>query len=269
MHRTTTIFALLAVAALSAAPALADGSEPAKVEKPAIDVESRIADFKAAAKAAAGTSELAAALTALAGAGHHKAAAALAPYVAHQSDAVAEAAINGLGVLGAALELKYKPACTRPLLPLLKVDERQAYRARLAAQALERIGDDRVVAALTEAVESKSVEVAKAAIVALKTLRHRNAIEPLIKALVKLEWAPRGGGSAGSGTPASWGSGDLGDELAARIQALKQPLLDTLAAITGQSLATSQSYRKWWKDNQRTFRIVPPAAAAAKAGAKA
>ena len=258
MRQHLMTMTLLAGAALGA-PAWADGTEPAKGEQaPApVDIEATLAEFKGAVKAADGPEDLAKALTTLAAAGHHKAAAALAPYVAHRSDLVAEAAITGLGTLGAGLEAKHKPYCTKPLVALLKFDVRQPFRARLAAQNLERIGDERVVAALLDVIESKSIDVAKAAIVALRTLRHRAAIEPLIKALVKLEWSPPGGGGAGSGTPATWGSGDLGDELAARITALKQPVLDTLTAITGQRLDASLAWRKWWKANERTFRVAP------------
>jgi len=260
----TTTLKTLALAALllgSTAPAFADGSAPAKkAEAPVVDIAAALESFKEATKDAEEPKELANALTTLAASGHYKAAAQLARYLAHRSDVVAEAAINGLGALGASLELKYKPYCTRPLLPVLRLDERNPFRAKAAVAALEKIGDARIAAVLVGLVDSDNLDVAKAAVVALKTLKHRDSIDPLVKVLVKLEWAPKGRGGDGSsgGTPVGYGRGGLGNGLAERINALKAPVLETLAAITGERFSTSLDYRKWWKDNQRTFRIERP-----------
>ena len=259
-----TALSLGLLAALGApAHALSPFDTPtAKAKKKQPAVETYVAAFKGAVKGQKKSEPVARALAELAKAGHYKAARHLARYVFHRSDTVSEAAIKALGTLGAELAPKYKPHCTRPLLPVLRLDVKNPFRAGLAVRSLQQIGDARVAMVLLKLVGSKNLEVAKASVIALKTLKHIGVIEPLIKELTKLEWAPKGRGGNGSsgGTPVGWGRGGMGSKLQQRIQSLKQPLLDTLSAVTGKTHRTSQSYRKWWKDNKRSFRIAPPKA---------
>lgn len=266
-----TALSLGLMAALAApAGAMPFDTPKAEASKKHPAVETYIDSFKTAVKGQTKSEPIANALGALAKAGHYKAARYLAKYVFHKSDTVSEAAIKALGVLGAQLEMKYKPHCTKPLLPVLRLDQRNPFRANLAIRSLQQIGDARVALALVKLTGSKNLEVAKAAVLSLKTLKHTAVIDPLIKELTKLEWAPKGRGGNGSsgGTPVGWGRGGLGSKLQQRIQMLKQPVIETLAAITGTNLTTSLSYRSWWKDHKRSFRIAPPKTAKSKPAAK-
>jgi hypothetical protein len=40
------------------------------------------------------------------------------------------------------------------------------------------------------------------------------------------------------------------------MQHVKPEVVKALQAITGTSLTESQSFRKWWKDNKRSFKIA-------------
>lgn len=260
-HLTTSLFTI-ALTFGAVAPSLASPIETPKAERKAKPDAGTMLDLFKTQVDNADDEAIAKALTTLATAADEKVVRTLAKYVLHKSDEVADAAINGLGDLGAELTPRGKRLCLHAVLPVLRLTAKNPYRVGVACTSLEKIGDAACVPPLLRLLENENVKIAKAAAVVLKSVRSTAAIEPLLSQLTKLEWSPRGrmGGMGSSGaTPAGAGRGNLGDKLQERMTHVKPAVVEALQAITGTSLSSSQGFRKWWKDNKRTYRIAPAA----------
>jgi len=260
-HLTTSLFSIaLAVGAVAPSTAVAAPKDTPKAEKQADakpDAKTMIDVFKTQVKKAA-DEDVAKALETLATAADKKVVRYLAKYVMHKSDTVADAALTGLGTLSKDLGLRGKRMCMQAVMPALRLTKKNPYRVGVACTSLGTIGDVAAVRPLLKLVEHDNVKIAKAAATVLKTVKSTAAIDPLISELTKLEWSPRGrnAGSASGSTPAGFGRGNLGNKLQERMTHVKPEVVKALQAITGTSLSSSQSFRKWWKDNKRTFRIA-------------
>jgi len=110
-------------------------------------------------------------------------------------------------------------------------------------------------------VEDREVWVAKAAIDACGRIRAQEAIDPLLKALRRIE------GAAGYSEVypldeilegVSRGSllkPDPNQKRPTERDVLKQPILSALNSITKQSFPASKDWDSWWSKNKATFRV--------------
>jgi hypothetical protein len=110
-------------------------------------------------------------------------------------------------------------------------------------------------------VDDKEVWVAKAAIDAAGRIRTLESIEPLIKALRRVEGASGDievspiddlfeGASRGSLLKS-----DPAQKRPTEREVLKQPILAALSSVTKQSFLTSREWDVWWAKNKSSFRL--------------
>jgi hypothetical protein len=115
---------------------------------------------------------------------------------------------------------------------------------------------------IAKLVEDKEVWVAKAAIDACARIRCQEGIEPLLRALRRIE------GTAGDleVTPldqliegVSGGSlfrPDPAQKRPTERDVLKQPIHSALTSVTKQSFTSSREWDGWWQRNKSTFRVA-------------
>src|SRR5262249_30790710 len=116
-------------------------------------------------------------------------------------------------------------------------------------------------AEIAKLVEDKEVWVAKAAIDACGRIRVAEAVEPLLKALKRVE------GAAGDAEVnpldslvEGVGRGDLfrpdpNQKRPTEREVLKQPILGALNSVTKQSFQSSKDWDAWWSRNKASFRV--------------
>jgi HEAT repeat protein len=117
-------------------------------------------------------------------------------------------------------------------------------------------------AEISKLVDDREVWVAKAAIDACGRIRFPEAIEPLLKALKRIE------GIAGDAEVnplddliEGVGRGSLlkpepGQKRPSERDVLKAPILAALSSITKQNLASAKDWDVWWSKNKSTFRMA-------------
>ncbi len=131
-------------------------------------------------------------------------------------------------------------------------------------EILRALGNLRYKPAASEVarmVEDREVWVAKAAIDACGRIRTAEAIDPLLKALRRIE------GSMGDSevypldeilegvSRGSLFKPDPNQKRPTERDVLKQPILSALNAITKQSFPVSKDWDSWWSKNKATFRV--------------
>jgi hypothetical protein len=115
---------------------------------------------------------------------------------------------------------------------------------------------------IAKMVEDREVWVAKAAIDACGRIRVAEAVEPLLRALRRIE------GVAGDSevyplddilegvSRASLLKPDPGQKRPTERDVLRQPLLSALNSITKQSFPASKEWDTWWSKNKAGFRVA-------------
>lgn len=118
---------------------------------------------------------------------------------------------------------------------------------------------------VSKLVNDKEVWVAKAAIDASQKVRAQEAIEPLIRALHRIEG--KEGEAAVTSDPLDdlvegVGKNDLykrdprQPKRGTERELLREPILSALQSLTKQSFPTSKEWSDWWSKNKSTFRVA-------------
>jgi HEAT repeat protein len=204
-----------------------------------------------------------AAVHALSGRRHEKTVRALSPLLTRSSVPVR---ILAARVLGGFASL---PASSRELRQALRSPANQGKRhSAVRIEVLRALGAHGVKEAVPDVeglIEDREAWVAKAAVDAAGRLRCPSSVEPLLKALRRIE---------GPDAEADAGLDPLGRELGdARIDrlvdlgskaerkesqksVLREPLLAALRAITRQSFDSARAWEAWWAKAKKTFRVA-------------
>jgi hypothetical protein len=148
-------------------------------------------------------------------------------------------------------EYKGERLAAKGLIQMVDRYKRGTKWKHLVPYLLEHIGKlgyKPVALKINPLIGDPDLEIACAAVKALKHIRNKASIEPLIRLLAQLERIeikdydpdnPR----------------DPKRLLFERKQRLMQPIKDTLASLIGQYFETAGEYNDWWKKNKRDFKI--------------
>lgn len=204
-----------------------------------------------------------AAVHALSGQRHEKTVRCLAPLLTRSSVSVR---ILAARVLGGFASL---PPSARELRQALRSPANQGKRhSAVRIEVLRALGAHGVKEAAPEVedlIEDREAWVAKAAVDAAGRLRCPSSVEPLLKALRRIE-GPDAEADAGLDPIGR----ELGDakvgrlvELASKAErketqksVLREPLLAALRAITRQSFDRAKAWEAWWSKAKKTFRVA-------------
>lgn len=265
MFRVGFVGIALSMGAL-AANAQDDDAEKAAREKAAAEealktaeAKDKVKAYQGALKAAKEPGAMIDALKELAGCKHKLVVPALAMLLRFGDEAVGSEAARCIGEVGAALPKKEQPIAVSALTPILALDRSKPAVAVAAVKALATIGCPAALPSLFKYLDSKDNAVASASCAALGVIKDVSCIDPLIKALIKVDYNPSGGGGDAYASSGGTGYGrSPGAEAQARIDAIMQPCLKSLNAITGQSFQRANEWKNWWKMNRATFRLSEP-----------
>jgi hypothetical protein len=164
---------------------------------------------------------------------------AVAPHLLADGDLARHEAIGVLKVY------RRERAAGQALLAALPACKGKPTQLERLVAALGEVGIEEAVPALVEQIKSANKKVAAAAAKALGETGGAAVVDPLVKALRRLE-ADRGAYQLPTG-----GISNEGQE---RFAAIAPAALEALAAVTGQKLSNAAEYEEWWKKGQGTFK---------------
>lgn len=283
MHMATSFVRVgllgLGLVFAGAGMAVADGdadAEKAAKEKAAAEEAAKAAEakdkikaFQSTAKAAKEPGQIIDAIKELATCKHKSVVGALAGLLRFPDGAVAGEAARAIGEIGAGLAGKDRLVAVFALTPILAMDRTRPDVAIAAIKGLVTVGDIAALPSLFKYLDSKENGVASASITACGAIKHESCIDPLVKALIKVDFAPSGaGGNAWASSGGNGAGASPGPEAQARITAIMDPCLKSLNALTGQSFQRATEWKNWWRSNRATFKIEQPEPEKAETPAK-
>ena len=141
-----------------------------------------------------------------------------------------------------------------------KIRDKKITDVRIAAaRAVADLGQREGLPTLQGLADDKPFEMAREAVVGLGKIPDRSSVPLLIKLLREVERVPEdeilpglpfhGLGAGGAVVD------DARAEQRARREILLQPVLSSLAGLTGQKLGTYKEYHAWWSKNSSSFKI--------------
>jgi len=152
------------------------------------------------------------------------------------------------------------PGAASPLAAVARLRDRKITDVRVAsAKALGDLGRREGLSTLQGLADDKPFEIAREAVDGLGKIRDRSSVPLLIKLLREVERVPDAEivpglpfHGVGLGGPVL---DDARAEQTERRAVLLEPVLSTLAKLTGQELRTYKDYQKWWSANGSKFTI--------------